>query len=237
MKKTFLLISLFLITATLAYSLAPVTVVLNNDGDNLTVRLNDYTSGSPVQVGNQAEYTIPSVTPNGSGMSSFVVGEGDIDWGNIPPASINNSVILDVYDNSVLIAQFRLDRLIEITARSERVPIVRVAKITVDSAATFEQQVEIKGPLVLSSGYFDQGTNQLSSLVTNIMIFTGNGTSVVEADFSNLLANGTTYTIVNQSIYGSLGITLDSGGPINLAINQSATIIKLGNALYFVSTP
>lgn len=236
MKKTFLLISLFLITATLAYSLAPVTVVLNNDGDNLTVRLNDYTSGSPVQVGNQAEYTIPSVTPNGSGMSSFVVGEGDIDWGNIPPASINNSVILDVYDNSVLIAQFRLDRLIEITARSERVPRVRVAKITVDSAATFEQQVEIKGPLVLSSGTFINAV-ELDTLTTNIMIFTGNGTSVVEADFSNLLANGTTYTIVNQSIYGSLGITLDSGGPINLAINQSATIIKVGNKLYFVAKP
>lgn len=37
-------------STTLAYSLAPVTVVLNNDGDNLTVRFSDYTNGTPIPI-------------------------------------------------------------------------------------------------------------------------------------------------------------------------------------------
>ena len=239
MKKTFLLISIFVIATTLAYSLAPVTVVLNNDGDNLTVRLNDYSSGNPVQVGDKAVYTIPAVTPNGSGMTNFVVGEGDPDWGNIPPSAVNSSVLLDIYDNNVLIGQFRLDRLIELTARTEKVPKLRVAKITVDSAATFEQQVEIKGSLVLSSGFFDDYLNPIGSLTTNIMIYNGFNQTVnlTEADFNILLTNGTTYTIVNNSVATTVSITLNNGDTASINTYQSTTIIKLGNALFFVSKP
>lgn len=66
-------------STTLAYSLAPVTVVLNNDGDNLTVRFSDYTNGTPIPIDSGGGRTIPTQTPNASGVCSFVVGEGDPD--------------------------------------------------------------------------------------------------------------------------------------------------------------
>lgn len=238
MKRIFLLISLFVIATTLAYSLAPVTVVLNNDGDNLTAQLNDYSNGNPVPVNSIGLLTIPTITPNGSGVSSFVVGQGEEDWGNIPPSAVNSSVILDIYDNGVLTAQFRLDQLIERTARTERLPIrVRVGEIKADSAATFEQQVEIKGPLVLSIGTFSSSF-ELDTLKTNIMSYTGYSTLTVteNSQFGPPLTNGATYTIVNNG-GGTLGINLIYGGNASLSVGQSASIVKVNNYLYFVSKP
>ena len=231
--------SLFVIATTLAYSLAPVTCVLKNDGDHITVKLRDYSSGLPVQVGDSASRTIPTITPNGSGISTFILGEGDPDWGNIPPSAVNSKVLVEIYDNGSLIRQTRLDDLIERAAINEKATKLRVAKFTADSAATFEQQVEIKGPLVRSSSNFTDSLS-FTSIVSNIMIYTGYNQllNITESDFNPQLTNGTTYTIVNNNInLNVLNILLDNGDNVSLNTYDSTTIIKLGNALYFVSKP
>lgn len=250
MKNLFIYISLLIAATTLAYSLAPVTVVLNNDGDNLTAQLNDYSSGSAVPVENIGAITIPSTTPNGSGYVSFVVGEGDPDWGNIPKTSVNSNVILDILDNGTLVAQFRLDQLIETTARTERLPSnVTIGKklriegeIKVDSTATFEKEVEVKGKLkvtgvlVQASNTFSDST-EVGNITSNIMIFIGdNYTGLQESSFSEDLVDGATYTIINKG-GDSLTISLDNEGFVYLNPNQAATIIKIGGVLYIVSQP
>lgn len=250
MKNLFIYISLLIAATTLAYSLAPVTVVLNNDGDNVTAKLNDYSSGSPVQVGDKAEYTIPTLTENGSGFSSFVVGEGDPDWGGIAKGSVNSNVVLDIYKAGTLIAQFRLDQLIETTARTERLPstvsigkeLTVAGEIKVDSTATFAQKVEVKGQLNvtgvlrLASNKF-KTRNKLGDIESNIMIFNGTSSiAIVESDFSNKLVNGASYTIINNG-GDSFSIELDNGGLYYIYQNQVVTIIKIGGVFYYVATP
>lgn len=253
MKNLFIYISLLIAATTLGYSLAPVTVVLNNDGDNLTAQLNDYTTGSAVAVDGIGAITIPTVTANGSGYSTFVVGEGDVDWGDILSTSVNSNVILDIYDGDELVAQFRLDELQEVTARTERLPSrVTVGKelkvegeIKVDSTATFEQEVEVKGRLRVT-GVFVQASNtfsdstDLSDVTSNIMIFVGSSETIIEDEnFSEDLVNGATYTIIHNGTgqnYPSLTLNLENGYA-NIYQNQAVTIIKIDDAFYIVSRP
>jgi hypothetical protein len=247
MKNLFIYISLLIAATTLAYSLAPVTVVLNNDGDNVTAKLNDYSSGSPVQVGGTAEYNIPTLTDNGSGYSSFVMGQGEEDWGNIPKSKVNSNVILDVYKAGTLIAQFRLDQLIEVSARTERLPSnvnisqeLNVAgESTFQANSEFKGQVKVTGVLVQASNEF-KTRNQLGEIESNIMIFTGkNDLTINDNHFSSNLVNGATYTIINKGggqDFPSLTIELDNGYAY-LSQNQAATIIKIGGKLFIVSQP
>jgi|APTNR8051073442_1049403.scaffolds.fasta_scaffold02223_6 hypothetical protein len=256
MKNLFIYISLLIAATTLGYSLAPVTVVLNNDGDNLTAQLNDYTSGSPVAVDGIGAITVPTVTANGSGYSSFVVGEGDPDWGDITSSKVNSNVILDIFDDGTLVAQFRLDELIEVTARNERLPsnVVIGEELKVEGEAkfdgdatfngestfkeksTFDGQVTITSVLTLASNEFTD-TEELGDITSNIMVFVGEtDIDIEESNFSSDLVNGATYTIVNNGD-DYFTIELDNGGMYYIYENQVVTIIKIGGKLYYVSTP
>ncbi|MFA7325741.1 MAG: hypothetical protein WC121_03690 [Candidatus Kapaibacterium sp.] len=259
MKNLFIYITLLITATTLGYSLAPVTVVLNNDGDNITAQLNDYSTGSAVPVGNIGAITVPTITPNGSGYSSFVVGEGDPDWGSISSTKVNSNVILDVYDGTTLVAQFRLDELQEITARNERLPSdVTVGdelkveggstfegdatfegEATFEGGTTFEGQLEVTGVFVQASNEFTDSV-EIGDITSNIMIFVGDEDVVIEDEsFSADLVNGATYTIINNGTgqnNPSLSFDLDNGYAW-ISRYQAVTIIKLGGKLYIVSQP
>ncbi len=193
MKNLFIYISLLIAATTLGYSLAPVTVVLNNDGDNLTAQLNDYTSGSPVAVDSIDAITVPTVTANGSGYSSFVVGEGDPDWGDIASTRVNSNVILDIFDNGTLVAQFRLDELIEVTARSEKLPSDVVigdelkveGDLIVDSTATFKGETTFEGDATFEgeSTFEEDATFDGQVTVTSVLKLASN-------EFSDLTGLG-----------------------------------------------
>ncbi|MFA7325742.1 MAG: hypothetical protein WC121_03695 [Candidatus Kapaibacterium sp.] len=221
MKRILIFISLLVAATSLAYSLAPVTVVLNNDGDNLTVRFSDYTNGTPIPIDSGGVRTIPTQTPNASGTCSFVVGEGDPDWGNIPPSRVNSYVLIEVFDNGSLVAQFRLDELIQDAAQNEHLP----------------SGVELGGPIVYADGtFYDQYS--LANLTSNIMVYTGYGSSIVEADFSSSLVNRSQYTIINSGT-GQLDIQLNSrpAPPVTVPVGQTVTLIRLNNNLYFITLP
>ncbi|PKL78387.1 MAG: hypothetical protein CVV25_11760 [Ignavibacteriae bacterium HGW-Ignavibacteriae-4] len=266
MKNLFIYISLLIAATTLGYSLAPVTVVLNNDGDNITAQLNDYSSGSPVAVDGIDAIIVPTVTANGSGYSSFVVGEGDPDWGDILSTKVNSNVILDIYDNGTLVAQFRLDELQEQTARTEQLPsnVIIGNELKVEGDATFkgentfkgvttfkkqttfekdskfEGQVTVTGVLKLKSNEFSDSVD-IGDIETNIMVFVGGSdVDIEESSFSNNLVNGATYTLVNNGTGQNdpyFSIDLDNGDYVRVYPNQVVTLIRIGGNLYIVSRP
>lgn len=233
-------------STTLAYSLAPVTVVLNNDGDNLTVRFSDYTNGTPIPIDSGGGRTIPTQTPNASGVCSFVVGEGDPDWGGISSTKVNSNVILDIYDGTTLVAQFRLDELIETTARTEQLPsnviIGNELKVegeskfvgdatfkgetkfeepaTFDDEAKFKGQVTVNGVLKLNSNEFSDAEG-LGEIESNIMVYVGEGEDdFEESDFSNNLVNGAT-----QTTYSRSSALLDDAGDYDCQITTACGVL------------
>jgi hypothetical protein len=113
MKKVLILLifTIFLVTPT--FGLEPIKVaIINTSGGavNVQVKLNDYTSGSP-----SLKYTGPvtSLIPNGSGIIVVdVTNNFASDWSDITPSQVNSYYILDVYVNTALYAQYRLDNLI-----------------------------------------------------------------------------------------------------------------------------
>ncbi len=111
MKKIILLLTTAMLLYVSSSALEPIRIGLNYPtGATFRVQLKDYTDpGNPIQkyplAGNQFN---KALIPNSSGVVSFVVGEGDPDWGNLTAASINSNYIVDVRVGPNLIAQFNL---------------------------------------------------------------------------------------------------------------------------------
>jgi hypothetical protein len=112
MKKNILLIITVFLLYVSSSALEPVRIGLNYPtGASFKVELNDYTDpNNPIK-----KYPLPAkpdfektLTPNTSGVVSFVVGEGDPDWGGIAPTAINPNVIVDVIVSGNLVAQYNL---------------------------------------------------------------------------------------------------------------------------------
>lgn len=111
MKKITLLLFLMLTFYIGSKALEPVRVGLNYPtGGNFQVSLVDYTDQNNPQTlyGPITE----NMNPNSSGVVSFVVGEGDIDWGNKPFSIINSKLLMNIEKDGNLVAQYRLDELI-----------------------------------------------------------------------------------------------------------------------------
>ena len=113
MRKFIVLITIALLTCSIASALAPIKVAILSTGGtavNVQVKLNDYSTGTAVN-----KYTGPtaSLTPNGSGIIIATVTDNvGSDWTNITPAEVNSYYLLDVYVGGTLYAQYRLDNLI-----------------------------------------------------------------------------------------------------------------------------
>ncbi|MER3330291.1 MAG: hypothetical protein RIF34_11980, partial [Candidatus Kapaibacterium sp.] len=113
MKKVLILLIFTIFLDTPSFGLEPIKVaIINTSGGavNVQVKLNDYSSGSP-----SLKYTGPitSLIPNGSGIIVVdVTNNIGTDWSDITPSQVNSYYILDVYVNTDLYAQFRLDNLI-----------------------------------------------------------------------------------------------------------------------------
>lgn len=112
MKKLILYIFIILIANQLQ-ALEPLKIpILNTSGTAVSVQvlLNDYTGGTATNI-----YTGPTVslTPNGSGIIIVNVSDNiNSDWSGITPSQVNSYYLLDVYVNTKLYAQYRLDQQI-----------------------------------------------------------------------------------------------------------------------------
>ncbi|MFN3195806.1 MAG: hypothetical protein ACE364_07660 [Chlorobiota bacterium] len=177
MKKLLLLIAVAIASTTLAYSLSPIVAVVNySDGDNISVTV---TEGSNPSIYSE---NIDPVTPNSSGLLVFPVGVGSTDWTNINEASVTTSHVLNVFDDGTLIAQFRLDYLVEVSARS----------------GLIGSELRVKGNFSLNSEEFTNAT-ELGDITSNIMVYTGDDDDYFEVDDLNPnLPDNALYYIVNN---------------------------------------
>lgn len=177
MKNIVLTTIIAIASSTLAFSLSPIVAVVNfSDGQNLSVSV---TSGS-----GQAIYTenIDPITPSSSGLLVFPVGVGSTDWTNINEASVTTSHVLNVMDNGTIIAQFRLDGLIEASARS----------------GLISSELRVKGNFSLNSEEFTDD-EELGDITSNIMIYTGETFEFFDnSDLNPNLPDNALYYIVNN---------------------------------------
>ncbi|MFN3195805.1 MAG: hypothetical protein ACE364_07655 [Chlorobiota bacterium] len=177
MKNILITIIIAIASTTLAYSLSPIVAVVNfSDGQNLSVSV---TSGS-----GPAIYTenIDPIDPNSSGLLVFPVGVGSTDWTNIDESTVTTSHVLNVMDNGTVIAQLRLDGLIEASARS----------------GLISSELRVKGNFSLNSEEFTD-SEELGNITSNIMVYTGEGED--DFDFDDLnegLPDNALYYIVNN---------------------------------------
>ena len=112
MKKIILLFTTVFLLYMSSTALEPVRIGLNYPtGASFVVELKDYTDpNNPVKkypLAGKPDF-VKTLSPNTSGVVSFVVGEGDPDWGGIAPNQINPNVIVDVKVSGNLVAQFNL---------------------------------------------------------------------------------------------------------------------------------
>lgn len=196
MKNLLIALAVF-ITATMAsYALSPIIVVTNhNSGENLNVKVENTVEGAAYTE------TITGVTPNGSGLLIFIVGKGNSVWSNISESSVTTDHTVDVYDGTTLIAQYRLDYLIDASARAGLIG----GDLVVSGETTFEGDVIVKGNTIfegtlgMESDTFED-EEELSDLTTNIMIYTGEGSLTFSPDDLNEeLLDNTHYYIVNNT--------------------------------------
>jgi len=113
LNKLLLLLALFTLTSLTSSALEPINIaIINTSGGpvDVQVKLNDYTTGTPSL---KYEGPINSLTPNGSGVIIVEVDNNTgTEWSDIDADQVNSYYVLDVYVESSLYAQFRLDQQI-----------------------------------------------------------------------------------------------------------------------------
>lgn len=235
MKNLLIAFAVF-ITATMAsFSLSPIIVVTShNSGENLNIRVENTLEGEAYTE------TITGVTPNGSGLLIFIVGKGDQDWAGISESSITTAHTVDVYDGSTLIAQYRLDYLIDVSARAGLIG----GDLTVSGNTTFEGDVTVDGDNIINgtfgmeSSTFDNLT-ELGNLTTNIMIYTGEDDLFLSPnDLNPDLLDNSHYYIVNGSFndidFARCGECFPE---LTIGDEQFIVLLKADGQLYRLSHP
>ena len=118
MKNLFLIMALCAISISSAFSLEPLNVAIINTNagpHNLTVEVNDYNTGSAVNIYSEV---FNGLTPNSSGVITFTLGVGSVTWTGIAASSVTSYYIIDVKIGATLYAQYRLDELIRMQAQT-----------------------------------------------------------------------------------------------------------------------
>ena len=206
MKKLLLLIAVAIASTTLAYSLSPIVVAVNyNNGENLSVSV---TEGSGPEI-----YTeeIERTEPNSSGLIIFSVGNNNQSWEDILESSVTTSHVVNVMDNGTIVAQYRLDYLIDLSARMGLIS----SSLKVKGDVTIEGDTYLNSNYGLSVGEFESQA-EFSALTTNIMVFTGGGDLTLNVNNINtdLLNNGV-YYIVSTAVENFLEFEDDYFPDIN----------------------
>lgn len=110
MKTKVILFTLVLLIVSTATALEPLKVAFYKSGGtaNVQIIINDYSNGSASP---KFTSTPESLTPNGSGI--IIVYLSDAGLGTIDASDVNPYYVVDVFVNSSLYAQYRLDQLIK----------------------------------------------------------------------------------------------------------------------------
>lgn len=150
MKKLLLMAIATVALSFTASALEPVGIVFPYTGETaeITCELVDYGAEDGIEPIFTQE--IGELTPNSSGILYFQLGKDNENWTEIASSSVSSYYVVNVKVGEDIKAQFRLDELIKLSARSST-----------------------GGTTTLTDGEFIDAEG-FSSLTTNIMVYTGN---------------------------------------------------------------
>jgi hypothetical protein len=215
MKKIFLLAISLLVVSFTAKALEPIGIVFpyTSESANITCELIDYGA----EGGIEPIYTqeLGELTPNSSGIIYFMLGKDDENWNEIAASSISTYYVVNLKVDNVIKAQYRLDELINLSAR------------TPSSSSSS-----------LTSSEFTS-TEELGDLLTNIFVYTGEGNIDLDKNnFNENLPGNATYMIANSSDDDSdINFLFPPESTVIIKPREYIILLKVGNNYYFQLKP
>lgn len=213
MKNIILLAIATIALSFTSQALEPISVVFPYDGspEDLSVELVDYGSEEgidPIYTEDMGEQT-----PNSSGIIFMIVGENEEGWEEITASDVSAYYVLNVKVGEDIKAQFRLDELINISARTP----LRSGGLT---SATFDD------------------VEELGNLNANILVFTGETPDdyidLSAGDLNESLPNNATYMIVNNSSDDSyIDFLFPPEVTVTVQPREFIILLKVGDDIYF----
>ena len=198
MKKIFLLAISLLVVSFTAKALEPVGIVFpyTSESANITCELIDYGA----EGGMEPIYTqeLGELTPN-----------------EIAASSISTYYVVNLKVDNVIKAQYRLDELINLSAR------------TPSSSSSS-----------LTSSEFTS-TEELGDLLTNIFVYTGEGNIDLDKNnFNENLPGNATYMLANSSDDDSdINFLFPPESTVTIKPREYIILLKVGNNYYFQLKP
>lgn len=215
MKKIFLLaISLIAFSLT-ANALEPVGIVFPYSGEsaNIVCELIDY--GAEGGIEPIFTQQLGELTPNSSGILYFMLGKDNEDWSDISASSISSYYVVNVKVGSDIKAQYRLDELINVSAR-----------------------IPASSSSALTNGEFTN-TEGLGELTNNIFVYTGEGDIDLDKnDLNENLPENATYMIVNKSADDAdINFLFPPEVGVTIAPREYIILLNVDGDYYFAPQP
>ncbi len=199
-----------------ANALEPVGIVFPYTGEtaNITCELVDYGAEDGIEPIFTQE--LGELTPNSSGILYFMLGKDNEGWSEIEASTVSTYYVVNVKVGDDLKAQFRLDELINLSARTS----------TGGGSST------------LTSGDFTT-SEELGDLTTNIFVYTGNGDIELDKnDLSEDLPENATYMIVNNSGDDSdIDFLFPPESTVTIKPREYIILLNVGGSYYFQLKP
>ena len=258
-KLIFAFLALFMISQ-VAMSLAPVTVVVRDDGMNLSAKLINTNTGEELY---SADIDEDDVVVNGSGYSTFIIGEDDPDWGDLASGLVDSTnIIIRILNNNDILEDQRFDGVALQSAQSSQSPgdfnVGSDFNVGGDAGVGGDFTVEGDGSFdgnFMVGGIFSyytpeepenefEDSTDVGDILNNILVFVEGAEDnvIIEAE-ENLnedLPDNATYTFIHANDdeqYPGQGYYLrieDSyGNTVYLNEGDSITLIKINGKYYF----
>lgn len=195
-----------------ASALEPVGIVFPYTGEtaNITCQLVDYGA----QGGIEPIYTeyLGELSPNTSGILYFQLGKDNETWAEIAASDVSSYYVVNVIVGEDIKAQFRLDELIKLSARTSA------------------------GAAASTKGEFNDA-DELGELTDNILVYTGDGDIELDKnDLNENLPDNTTYMIVNHSD-SDINFFFPPEVNVTIAPKEYIILLKAGGEFYFAPQP
>ncbi|PKL79401.1 MAG: hypothetical protein CVV25_08125 [Ignavibacteriae bacterium HGW-Ignavibacteriae-4] len=219
MKSILLSLALCVFAFSSALSLEPLNVAIINTNagpHNLTVELNNYTTGSAVNVYSE---TFNGLTPNSSGVISFTLGIGSAPWTGITSATVGTYHIIDVKIGGNLYAQYRIDELIRLQAQNGVTDKDGNIIPVENDASTLGTNTQRWKDVYVGPASFHIGAPGDEA---SISYTTGTNTLNVTSDVTNTTGDLTVGGATNFEVNGNNG-NLTTAGRVDLAGNLRFT--------------
>ncbi|MFA7325780.1 MAG: hypothetical protein WC121_03890 [Candidatus Kapaibacterium sp.] len=215
MKKIFFLaISLIAFSLT-ANALEPVGIVFPYTGEtaNITCELIDYGNEGGIEPIFTQE--LGELTPNSSGILYFMLGKDNENWSDITASSVSSYYVVNVKIGEDIKAQFRLDELINLSAR-----------------------IPASSSNALTDGEFTNA-EELGELTNNIFVYTGEGDIDLDKnDLNENLPENATYMIVNKSADDAdINFLFPPEVSVRIAPREYIILLNVGGNYYFAPQP